>query len=90
MNVSPSFIVWSGMSVTIGASFKLLTVKVAGSLSVSSPGSVAVNVIFSPPYQSGSGMFIVATRLMSIVTVRLVFPVYVHVISSTVLSTSLT
>jgi len=68
----------------------LLTVNVAGSLSVSKPGSVAVNVIVSIPYQSASGIPIVATRFTSIVTVKSVFPEYVHVISSSVLSTSLT
>jgi len=68
----------------------LFTVNVAGSLSVSSPGSVAVNVMVSIPYQSGSGMLIVATRLMSIDTERSVLPAYVQLISSSVLSTSLT
>jgi len=68
----------------------LLTVKVAGSSSDRSPGSVAVNVMVSMPYQSGSGIPIVATRLTSIVTVRSVLPEYVQLISSSVLSGSST
>ena len=77
------------MSETTGASLTAVTVNVAGSESASRPGSVAVNVIVSDPLHSLPGVVIVATRaVMS--TVSSVFPLYVQVISASVLSTSLT
>ena len=74
MKVSPSVMVWSGISLTTGASFTALTVKVAGSSSKRLPGSVALKVIVSEPYQSASGMPMVATRVPSIVTVSSPLP----------------
>ena len=50
------------MSVTTGASLTAVTVKVAGSEAKSRPGSVAVNVMVSEPFQSAFGIVIVATR----------------------------
>ena len=61
--------------VITGASLTPVTVKIASSLSESKPGSVAVKVIVSEPFQSDDGALIVATRLASILTVRSVSPV---------------
>ena len=71
--VAPSSTVWLGMSETTGGSFKLLTVNVAGSESVSKSRSVAVKVIVSLPFQLISGIVIVATRAV-ISTVNSVLP----------------
>ncbi len=84
----PSLMVWLGMSETTGASLTLVTVKVAGSLSDNRPGSVAVNVIVSEPNQSAFGIVIVATRLISMLTVNSVLPEKVQFISESRLSTS--
>jgi len=65
-------------------------VNIALSSSHRFPGSVALNVMVSVPYQSGSGVLIVAIRLMSIEIVRSVFPVYVQLIWSSELSMSVT
>jgi len=62
------------MGFNIGASLTAVTVKVAGSLSERNPGSVAVKVIVSLPFQSALGAVIVATRLTSILTVRSTLP----------------
>ena len=59
----------------------LFTVYVAGSWFHSPPVSVALKVMVSVPYQSGLGMLIVAMRLLLIVTVSWLFPVYVHVMA---------
>ncbi len=47
-----------------------VTVNVAGSESLDEPGSVAVKVIVSAPFQSAFGIVIVAIRLPSMLTVR--------------------
>ena len=78
------------MSVTVGGSFIGVTVNVASSSFHKLPGSVALKVMVSLPYQSMFGMVIVAMRLMSIDTVRSVFPVYVQIISLSMLSESFT
>ena len=72
--LEPSVIAWLGISATTGASLTALTVNVAGSLSARSPGSVAVNVIVSAPFQSASGVVIVAIREASMLTVSSVLP----------------
>ncbi len=66
-----------------------LTVKMTSLESASAPESVALNVIVSAPFQSVFGIVIVATRAV-ISTVSDVLPVYVQIISASVLSTSLT
>ena len=62
-----------GYSVTTGGSLTFVTVNVAGSSSHNPPGSVALNVIVSEPYQSALGIVIVATRF-TILTVSCEFP----------------
>ena len=57
------------MSATTGASLTDETVKVATSEAYSRPGSVAVKVIVSEPFQVGDGGVMVATRFTSIETV---------------------
>ena len=79
-----------GIPDTTGASFTAVTVNAAASESDSRPGSVAVNVIVSLPFQVGDGMAIVATRPASIVTVSSVLPEYVQLRSASRSSTSLT
>ena len=62
------------MSLTTGASFTAVTVNVAASEPDKNPGSVAVKVMSSEPFQSGLGIVIVAMRLTSISTVNSLFP----------------
>ena len=76
------------MSVTTGASFGPVTVKLAASSSYSVSGSVALNVIVSEPVQSALGAVMMATRLASILTVNSMLPLAVQVISASVLSRS--
>ena len=66
--------VWPGISATTGASLTGVIVNVAGSEVDEQPGSVAVNVIVSEPFQSAFGAVIVATRFASIDTVNSVLP----------------
>ena len=82
MNVAPSGIVWSGMSVIIGLSFIGVTVNVAASEPESPSVSVAMNVIVSAPFQLIDGVVIVAIWSVSIVIISSSSPVYVHVKSS--------
>ena len=60
--------------VITGASFTAVTLKVAPSSANSLSGSVALKVMVSCPFQSASGVAMVATRLVSIVTIRSVLP----------------
>ena len=71
---------------TTGASLTAVTVKVAGSLSVSEP-SLAVKVIVSLPNQLIPGIEIVAT-LLTIDTVSCVLPELLQIICASVLSIS--
>ena len=89
MKVDPSGMVWSGMLVTFGGSFIGVTVNVALSESVRFPVSVAVNVMVSAPFQSGSGIPMVAIRLVMVI-VSDVFPVVVQVMLLSGSSTSVT
>ena len=68
-----STMVWSSPASTTGGSFTAVTVKTAPSLSLASPGSVAVKTIVSLPFQSALGMPIVATRSVML-TVSSMFP----------------
>jgi len=87
VNVDPSAIVWPGILPTTGASLSGVTVNVARSLSDFPPGSVAVNVMVSEPFQSAFGTLIVAT-LDTMETVSALLPELVHVICVFALSTS--
>ena len=74
VKVDPSDTDWSGMSDTTGALLTALTVKTARSDEFKRPGSVAVKVIVSLPFQVADGIVIVATREASILTVKDVVP----------------
>ncbi len=79
------------MSLTTGGSLTGFTVNVAGSLSESKVGSVAVKVIVSLPFQLSSGVETVATcDDGSMETIKSLLPEYVQVISSSELSASVT
>ena len=73
-NKLPSDTVWLGIFETTGGSFTAVTVKVAGSLSDKPPGSVAVKVMVSLPFQLALATVMVATRAELMETLRAVFP----------------
>ena len=73
---------WSPMSVSTGASFILVTSKLTNAVSASVLGFVAIKEISSLPYQSVSGMVMVATVVVELMsTVKSEFPLYDHVSS---------
>jgi hypothetical protein len=86
---APSAMLWSVMSDTTGALFTEFTVKTTESDAVNPSGSAAVNRIVSVPFHSLSLISIIAIRF-DIVTVKLDWPVAVHVISLSALSMSST
>ncbi|MCG3204101.1 MAG: hypothetical protein KCHDKBKB_00804 [Elusimicrobia bacterium] len=81
--------VWSGIFAITGGPLTAVTVKVAASEAERFPGSLTVKVMVSRPFHTGSGIWIVATRVSVLIdTVRLLFPLTLQVISASVLSAS--